>query len=55
MRGHCLKVSQGKYRMDIRRTLFTERMIRHRNEVLREIVESPSLEGVEGKARWGPQ
>ena len=43
MRGNGLELCHGKFRLDIRKNLFTERFVKHWNRLNREVFESPSL------------
>ena len=48
--GGMVKIKEDKFRLDIRRKLFTVRLVRHWNRLPRVVV---VVRGVQGQAGWG--
>jgi len=51
-RGNGFKLRQERFRVDIRRKIFTQRAVTHWNRLPKEAVDAPSLEAFKARLMW---
>ena len=49
IRRNVFKLEEGRFRLDIRKNLFTMRVVRHWNKLPREVLDAPSLEALKAR------